>query len=192
MASIFDDYDIEEIYKAISFAETGGEKNPWIRTKAIPKDGKGSTAYGPVQITGSLLDDYYNHPSKRSIYDAHSNVADKLREQANLFNYYGNEPETKPLHPKHASLFALPYRAIAGLNDLLGGEGIREAYDYGGRGSRMHSGLQKEYKALAMDLMQDMMKDNANKKEPFKEFLIDWRGEEDEDYMRKVNQYLGR
>ena len=58
MASIFDEYDLEDIYKAISFAETGGEKNPWIRTNSIPKSGKGSTAYGPVQITGSLLDDY--------------------------------------------------------------------------------------------------------------------------------------
>ncbi len=192
MASIFDEYDLEDIYKAISFAETGGEKNPWIRTNSIPKSGKGSTAYGPVQITGSLLDDYYNHPTKRSIYDEHSNVADKLREQANLFNYYGNESEDKPLHPKHASLFALPYRGIMAVNDFFGGEGIREAYDYGGEGSRMHSGLQDEYKALALDLMQDMWNDNKNKKEPFKEFLIDWRGEEDEDYLQKVNKYLGR
>ena len=42
-----------QYYQAISHAETGGEKNPHIRTKSVPKDDI-STAFGPVQITGSL------------------------------------------------------------------------------------------------------------------------------------------
>lgn len=42
-------------YTALSVAETGGEKNPWIRTR-----GESSTAYGPVQITYTTAKDYYN------------------------------------------------------------------------------------------------------------------------------------
>lgn len=41
------------IYKGLSYAETGGEENPYIRTKVIPKGG--SSAFGPVQITKGLL-----------------------------------------------------------------------------------------------------------------------------------------
>ena len=47
--------DFESIYSALSNAETGGEENPWIRTKVMPKDG--STAFGPVQITSGLVTD---------------------------------------------------------------------------------------------------------------------------------------
>lgn len=42
-------------YNALSVAETGGEKNPWIRTR-----GESSTAYGPVQITYTTAKDYYD------------------------------------------------------------------------------------------------------------------------------------
>jgi hypothetical protein len=28
--------DIPRLYKSISIAETGGEKDPWIRTRVIP------------------------------------------------------------------------------------------------------------------------------------------------------------
>ena len=46
------------IYKGLSYAETGGEENPYIRTKVIPKGG--SSAFGPVQITKGLLNDVIN------------------------------------------------------------------------------------------------------------------------------------
>lgn len=41
---------------AIEQAETGSEKNPFIRTRHAPE--KGSTAYGPMQITGTTLRDF--------------------------------------------------------------------------------------------------------------------------------------
>jgi len=43
------------IYKGLSLAETGGEENPYIRTRVIPEGG--SSAFGPVQITRGLLND---------------------------------------------------------------------------------------------------------------------------------------
>ena len=51
-------YRVPEFYAAISYAETGGEEDPWIRTTKRPtRDPKtgawkgSSTAYGPVQVT---------------------------------------------------------------------------------------------------------------------------------------------
>ena len=48
------DIDLNSIYDALSYAETGGEDYPWIRTKVQPPTG--STAFGPVQITKGLLE----------------------------------------------------------------------------------------------------------------------------------------
>jgi len=47
---------IDDIYNAVAFAETGGEANPWIRTRIQPPGG--STAYGPVQLTALKAGDY--------------------------------------------------------------------------------------------------------------------------------------
>ena len=48
-------YYTQRVYKAVEFAETGFEPNKWIRTKVK----NGSTAFGPVQVTGTLMGDYY-------------------------------------------------------------------------------------------------------------------------------------
>lgn len=47
----------EEYYR-LANAETGGEKDPWIRTRIAPKEG--STAYGPIQITKRRVEDALN------------------------------------------------------------------------------------------------------------------------------------
>ena len=45
-----------KLYKAYSLAETEGESDPYIRTRVKPK--RGSSAFGPVQITKGKLEDY--------------------------------------------------------------------------------------------------------------------------------------
>ena len=60
MSFLFGDYNEDDIYNAFKFAETGSFDNPWIRTVAEDTPG-GSTAFGPVQITGGLLDNFYNN-----------------------------------------------------------------------------------------------------------------------------------
>ena len=47
--------DIKKAYDSFAAAETAGEKDPYIRTRVIPKGG--STAFGPVQITYTLAKD---------------------------------------------------------------------------------------------------------------------------------------
>lgn len=50
--------DIEALYNGFKNAETGGLKDPWIRTMARDKSGAGeSSAFGPSQITGTLVKD---------------------------------------------------------------------------------------------------------------------------------------
>lgn len=52
-------------YKALQKAETGGEKDPWIRTKVNPPGG--STAFGPIQITMSKAIDYANRADQTGL-----------------------------------------------------------------------------------------------------------------------------
>lgn len=49
---------LDRLYSSIRQAETGSESDPWIRTRVQPKGG--STAYGPVQITGNLVRGHLN------------------------------------------------------------------------------------------------------------------------------------
>jgi hypothetical protein len=47
---------VEKLYNALAVAETGGEKDPFIRTRVVPKTTKDiSSAFGPVQITKNLV-----------------------------------------------------------------------------------------------------------------------------------------
>ena len=195
--TLFGNFTIEDIYDAYKFAETGSFDDEWIRTTDSDADG-GSTAYGPVQLTLGLLENYRDN--KPQIYSQHSNVGDKLIKQGNLFNYYGNEPDIE-YHPSHAGLFAAPYRGLSHIQDWLGnfgigsGESIHEAYDYGGHGSDMHSGLQSEYKDFAQAMMMDMWQENMNKENPVQSFIEAWRGktiDEDPDYYKRFNTHLGR
>ena len=57
---------VTKLYKALAHAETGGLKNRFIRTKAA--ESGVSTAYGPAQITVSLMDDFYSR--NKSIFNA--------------------------------------------------------------------------------------------------------------------------
>ena len=52
----------DSLYDALASAETGAYQNPWIRTQVA---GSGSSAYGPVQMTGgenSMMANVYNDP----------------------------------------------------------------------------------------------------------------------------------
>jgi len=84
------------IYDAISQAETGSFDDPWIRTTAKDTPG-GSTAYGPVQITGTKARDY----AKRKILSPEmieyvNNVYGPMMDR---FAEYGNEPEKEGYSP---------------------------------------------------------------------------------------------
>ncbi|EBT2241089.1 hypothetical protein CJH86_05420 [Salmonella enterica] len=57
------DKGVNSLYGALREAETGGESDPYIRTKAA-EGGKPSSAFGPLQITRDLMKDFYANESK--------------------------------------------------------------------------------------------------------------------------------
>lgn len=86
-----------KLYDAFASAETGSESNPWIRTKG--KDASSdlhSSAYGPVQITYSLAQNYLqSHPNlftedERDYLDAYVNQG---RMMIAASNGYVNDPK---------------------------------------------------------------------------------------------------
>ena len=58
----FEGATIDDIYKAFAKAETGSYDDPWIRT-----EGYGSSAYGPVQLTGGGGSDKAIRENKQSM-----------------------------------------------------------------------------------------------------------------------------
>ena len=182
-------HNVNDIYDAFSFAETGSFDNPWIRTTASETEG-GSTAYGPVQVTGGLLTDYLNN--EPDVYNNNKEIADLLREQASLFNYYGNE-ENIPLHPTHTQGFW--NKPLLRHMGALYPTGIQDDFDYGGTGFNLTDIQKGQYKDLTQDMMLDMWDKNKNKDNPIKSFIQSWRGvpeDEDPDYYKRFNTYLGR
>ena len=78
-----------ELCLALQRAETGSEKDPFIRTRHRPKGG--STAFGPGQITGQTLRDFNTRYPKEF-----SEVGDYMKtliDQSRQFAKYGAEPK---------------------------------------------------------------------------------------------------
>ena len=89
------DYSFNELYNAIVHAETGSERNPWIRTKYAPAGG--STAYGEAQLTGGTVRDLIaRYPNA---FKPLKGYTDKFLKQADLFATFGREPH-KPGYRK--------------------------------------------------------------------------------------------
>ena len=84
--------NIDDLYKAIAWAETGSSKHsdPWIRTE---DPYSGSSAYGPVQMTGgekygSMMWNVYHNPKMAEdmgINEKERNYISRFLEQADKF-----------------------------------------------------------------------------------------------------------
>ncbi len=91
--------DIDKIYAALQNAETGSQENPFIRTVAKKTPG-GSTAFGPVQITGNLAENannagYLSNDSKK-FYES------VLKPKYELMKKNGNnQGKTKDYNPRY-------------------------------------------------------------------------------------------
>ena len=95
--------DLIKFSQAIAHAETGGERNPYIRTRF-----GNSTAYGPHQMTGTLIRDAYNrYPELRATYGKF--IQNKLLPMYDKFKTYGREPN-KPGYDKRFDYGGLGYQ----------------------------------------------------------------------------------
>ena len=92
--SIMANYNVDDIYKAMAWAETGTFRNPWIRTVA---EGTGSNAYGPVQILSKTMSEatkqVYKESGKPMIKFTKDELAfiDRFAEQGKKFYKYGGK-----------------------------------------------------------------------------------------------------
>ncbi len=88
-----EDHGINSLYGALRETETGGEADPYIRTKAA-EGGKPSSAFGPLQITRDLMKDFYATEGK--------NLSESERDYVKRFIAQGDQMlKAKPNDPTY-------------------------------------------------------------------------------------------
>jgi len=151
--------ETDRLYAAFKNAETRGleGKDAFIRTKANLAPG-GSSAYGPVQITGTLVQDMMD---RGVIPDDLKDYSNRFLDQSKLFLKYGNEKDLEGYDPK---------------------------YDYGGSGHLTTEQDQADYNRLAKVLIAHHYKNAKNEvkqkkpmgfsqaaRDPITNVIGDWR-----------------
>ena len=119
--------DASKLYRAIAEAETGSFSKKWIRTTSMPS--AGSSAYGPVQITKTLVEDIASRYPKFK--NSNKEYIDKFIKQGELFLKYGGKDMVKGF----------------------------EKYDYGKSGDLTSQQDRIDYTKMAYDLMQIILKE---------------------------------
>ena len=114
----------EEDYVGLSHAETGGEEDPYIRTKVRTVDG-GSTASGPVQLTATTMRSLLK--SSPELFNEHLPWVEKFLQQGKQFAHHGN------------------------MKGKL--EEFDPSFDYGGKGYYEDEGFRSSYKDVASQVM---------------------------------------
>lgn len=162
-----------KVYEALTIPETGGEKDPFIRTRVA--EGEGSSAYGPVQITKGLMED----PRYSDIVDpSEFEARQRLIEQSDKFLKYGNKDWQKLLNEGKIS------REEA--------EEAQALYEYGMPGNFVRTEKDKEdYKNYAITVIDKMLKElnikDMNDKKKLIKFIRRWRGvDTDSQYEKDV------
>lgn len=161
--------------RGIAAHETGIYDDPWIRTLYRDTPG-GSTAYGPLQITGSTLDDLTDKRltdrGQAKLSNKEKNLIKKLKEQAELFRKHGNEQDMEGYDPRYD---------YGGSGDPLTSEEKDTYWDLGERLFRLKS----FYKGHDPDRLDDLQ---------LAEVIGDWYGSKDkkknEEYTAKVFKKL--
>ena len=158
----------DKLYSAFKNAETRGleGEDAFIRTKANLAPG-GSSAYGPVQITGTLVEDMMN---RGVIPDDLKDYSNRFLDQSDLFLKYGNEKGLKGYDPK---------------------------YDYGGSGHLTSEQDQADYNRLAKVLIAHHYrgaKETSNQRKPmgFSQTARDPIGDVIGDWRFGVNSKKGK
>lgn len=125
--------DVDKMYSSFVDAETGHLKGDgkFIRTEASETEG-GSSAYGPAQLTGTLVQDMLD---RGVIPDHLKDYSNRFLDQSRLFLKYGNEKKLKGYDPK---------------------------YDYGGSGHLTTPQDQEDYSKLAKVIIANHYRNAQN------------------------------
>jgi len=145
---------LDNLYKAFSGAETEAFDNPWIRTTYRDAEG-GSTAFGPVQLTGSLVRNYLlNKPEI---------IEDKDFANAYLLN--------SQEFAKHG-------------NNKGKMHNFNPDYDYGGPGGMAGEEHHEGYAKLSKAIMNDLWSKAKTTDKPLENMIKYWRWGEGSDKTR--------
>jgi len=154
--------------------------DPWIRTLHREAPG-GSTAYGPLQITGSTLDDLKDDhlisKGQSKLSDKEKKLVEKLKRQSKKFAKHGNEQDMEGYDPRYD---------YGGTGDLLTPEEKETYWDLGDRLFK----LKAYYKGYDPDRLDDLQ---------LAEVIGDWYGSEDKEknekyaakVFKKLKKYTG-
>ena len=168
------------LVRGIARQETCVEENPWIRTNLSNTPG-GSTAYGPLQITGSTLDDLKDDhlisKGQSKLSDEEKKLVEKLKRQSKKFAKHGNEQDMEGYDPRYD---------YGGTGDLLTPEEKETYWDLGDRLFK----LKAYYKGYDPDRLDDLQ---------LAEVIGDWYGSEDKEknekyaakVFKKLKKYTG-
>jgi len=153
---------VQNLFSAVANAETGAFKDPFIRTVANKVPG-GSSAYGPLQVTGTLASDYLNR--FRNLFD-HNEVdyLKKFTNQAGLFLRHGNMKGKLPDY--------------------------NPAFDYGGSGILNSPQDKSMYTNVFNKVLGHSYTNRAGGN--LNNFLDMWRGKLEPSYNNKVMQQLNK
>lgn len=147
------------LYEALAKVETGGQANPFIRTKVRTE--AGSSAYGPVQITGTLAADLLARFPGR--FNAEQRwYLERFGWQAERFLKYGGRPDLPGYQKRfdYGGTGVLDteydrwlYRQVAliFIKILYEEQGSLEQFAYRWRGARSDSYYKKLVRALPKD-----------------------------------------
>jgi len=147
----------KDLLNAISGHEVRGQRanaeSIWLRTTAHPKDSKnpeykrkGSTAYGPLQITKSTLADI----DTKNLSASEQKTYDKLMLQGELFKHFGNEgPGTKG-YAKRGNKVPKPYKDTKTGKTYV----YDKKWDYGGLGISLTQDDKKNYWEFGKKLLE--------------------------------------
>jgi len=160
-------YTPEQLYYALANAETGRvtDDNPltadgrFIRTRYQPA--AGSTAYGPVQITGSTMADFANRYPER--FADHADYISRFDTQRQNFNRYGGEPNR---------------------------EGYHARYDYGGAGDLATEADRAAYQQVAQQMIAQMYENQDQDLDDFIQRWRGVPENQDRRYYREVRHAL--
>ena len=159
------------VYEALTVPETGVFKDPFIRTQVIPP--RGSTAYGPVQITKDLM----KNPKYSDINDPYEAIArQRLINQGEKFAKFGNRAWERLLKSREITQKEADEAAAL--------------YEYGKSGDYVRDDRDKEdYKRYAVSIinrkLKDLEKEGFKDKEKLEKFLKEWNPKASKKYIKE-------
>ena len=176
--AVFEGATVDDIYKALAYAETGthpqAKDDPWTRTH---KSGSGSSAYGPVGLTGG----------------GGSDRAIRKKERSMMWNIYHNPKMAKDMkitEEDRVYISRFLEQADRFLDPVSDEEG--STYGYGGSGVLTSDEDKTSYERVAKKLIKYEL-DRVGGIENWKKFKRNWRDADwDTEYFKKVDRALRR